>query len=345
LTFWPFSYIKRKREEYKQKIKEEVLAEVLPELVKRKQEMVSAAKGELSSARDEFMQDIDKRKKGMQAEVDGLSREVSRLGGRSDSAVKAAREVKKDSQRMSAVAESIGTEAEEAAKTRATLEELAGNIDAKLKEFVDVAVAQCTEKMGVLERELLGKLREDHRLNIEEGVDIINEKNSSRMGEWYKDVNAKVEEALQKLEEARKDYAESVKPLSEQVQAIRDQLDDNVRYLIETFTYIRQNVPLFAYAVQLSDQQKSLLRELFSEKYDGDLPKLRRDLREKRQELQGRRDLAPDELDLKYAESGINEMVGFVKRQKRNLRALLETVDRVENVYKRGSSGRNRRRQ
>ena len=345
VDMWPFSYFKKKSEERKQKLKAELLAELLPEFEKSRKKLVDSAKGELSGAYDSFMQDIDKRKKGIQADVDDLRRKVTNFGNKADGAVNSARDMRKKSERMHAVADDISKEAEEAAKTRAAIEERAGNIDAKLKEFAGLAVEQCTEKVGSLERELLQALREDHRLNLNDAAELVEENNIKRMGQWRKDIDAKADEAVQKLQETTAGYAGKLKDITEQSQSALTQLKDDSNYLVDTFRYIRQNIPLVAYALQLSDQQKHFLRELFGEKYDGDLNSLRKDIREKSRDLQGQRTLSPDELGRKFAERDISEMVGYVKRQKRNLRALLETVDRIDNVYQKGSGRGSRIRQ
>ncbi len=340
---WPISYFQRKSEERKQALKKEILEEILPELERNKEELVRSGQKEVA----EF---FEKKKKGLETQVKKLSDDVSKYESKSRNAIESASTVKKDSKRLKAAAEATQEKAKSVIDTIEEMqaivknaEKLAGDIDAKFEEYMTRAVEQCTEKVGSLESELLHSLREDHQLNLNDATELLDENNSKRIGEWHAEINKKADEAVQKLQEITVEYAGKLKPLTEQSQAILVQLQDDASYLVDTFRYIRQNIPLVAYALQLSDQQKHFLRELFGEKYGGDLNSLRKDIREKSRDLQGQRNISPDELSRKFAERDISEMVGYVKRQKRNLLALLETVDRIDNVYKRGSSGRNRR--
>ena len=80
------------------------------------------------------MKDIDKRKKGIQADVDGLRKKVTKFGIESQGAVKAAGTAKKNSDKMKTLAETAIQHAESASENLRKAEEFLETIDTKIKE-------------------------------------------------------------------------------------------------------------------------------------------------------------------------------------------------------------------
>ncbi|MBW3005026.1 hypothetical protein KY310_04300 [Candidatus Woesearchaeota archaeon] len=329
---WPISYFQRKSEERKQALKKEILSEILTELEEKKKELVCAGQKEITEL-------FDRRKKGLETKVNTLSDKVDRYQSKSKNAIESADAIKKDSKRLKAAAEetkqeaaSIADRIKEMTEIVVRAEEAAANINVRLEEYMAKAVEQATATVKSEMQTAVQAAREEHAFNKEELGDLVRETRTHLSNTLHTALSSQLAEAKKQLEELRTLYSGKLESITGQAQSVLDQVQDDALYLKNTFDYIQQNFTLVIYATTLIDSQKQLLRELFSDKYKGDLNQLRSDIRQKSRDTQSR-NITLSEIDLKYAEGGIKEMIGFVKRHQCNLRALLEAVDRIENVY------------
>lgn len=347
----PFCYIidyfQRKSEERRNKLKKELLAELFPALDEKKEDLVKSARKELFSIADRFSDALGEKRKGLEAQVKELRDDVRKYEQKSRNAIESAREVKKNSERMQSVAQDAKKEADVVVDSMKTMEEIVrkaesfrAEMEYMLHKYSAGAVRQCTETVAAEMQKAVQEARNEYELNKEELPELVDRRNAARMTEWFAEFNKKSGEELQKF---KADYAAAAESLQGIAQKVESVVADK-QYVINALNFIRHNLPVVAYALQLSDLQKSLLRELLSDRYAGNLTKLREDLDEKSKAIQDKRTLSPEELETRFAKRDLNEMVRNVKTYNLgNLRNLLEAVDRLENVYKRPESSRQER--
>ena len=351
----PFCYIidyfqrkrenfKRKREEKRNALKAELLAELLPVLDSTSSDLVKSVRKDISSAVTEFNDEIDKKKNGLEAQVKELRDDVRRYEQKSRTAIESAKELRKNSERMQAAAQDAKKEADVVVDSMKAMEEIVSKaekfyaaIDAKLDEYTGIAVRQCTEAVAAEMNKAVQEAREEYKLNKEEISEFVTRITSQIKTAVSDDINSKYEVLAGQL---KSEYADISGKSSALVKQFESAVADK-QYVINALNFIRHNLPVVAYALQLSDLQKHLLRELFSDAYAGNITKLKENLDEKSKTIQDKRSFTPEEIDIKFAKRDLNEMVRSVKMYNiGNLRKLLEAVDRLENVYKRPESSR-----
>ncbi|MEM4263966.1 MAG: hypothetical protein QW666_03690 [Candidatus Woesearchaeota archaeon] len=377
LDFWPFSYFRRKSEERRNKLKEEILAELSPQIKLLLDEHGKSVKEEGKRLVREFSREIKDDKKSIESQIKELFEEFRGVKSQSENVSGVASAVKKDSERIKAYAEEAKTKADGAVSKVQSVDslvqragELCDKIDARLKDYTDKAVSAAVEKCtatvaGELQKAVQAA-REEYRMNIEDHTDNLDRRNTEKIKEVSKKLECSIKENLEsfkkecqavidalkkncsaELEAFKKNYTAA----QEDYQKVMPRLDAAAQRFkileekiikLEDAMHGRPQYLVTAYL--LTSLQRKQLRELYSPEFKGDAARYKRHLEELRdRQLKGKKNLTPAELEIDFAPRELDSLLKSIAHYNRDeVYELLDVVDLLAGIKRSNQAGSSR---
>lgn len=386
----PFCYItdyfRKRSEEKKNKFKAEILAELTAKTKSALDEQGKSVKEDGKRLVKEFSKEIKDDKKSLEAQLKDLLKEFSGVKYQSEKMSEEASAVKKDSERIKVYTEEAKTKAEGAEQGVKAMEnaakranELCDKIDAKLEEYISLAVVAAVERCtATVKSEMncaLKKMCEEHKMNISESADLLEEKNMKKMDELSAKLNKAIKEEIEKFKKECGSAAETAKTecssaiadlkkeCSEEVDAFKKnyaaaqedyqrimpridvaaqkfkKLEDQIARIYEAM----HDKPLYLVAATLlGSMKRKMLRELHSNEFKGDASRYKKSLEEWRDsKIKGKKNLTPAELEIEYVPRVFDDLLEILKTYDRDeVYALIEMADFVDGIKKNNNNSR-----
>lgn len=222
-----------------------------------------------------------------------------------------------------------------------TEEILYTSIDEKINEGIKRTVVESAAKVDEEFKKAMVELRKEYldlKLelleNISEKFIKLSDKSDAIIKKSLVACTGKVDSSVDEFTKSSSESVAEFKKLSSELIA---DLESFRQYAMETIIrvaddsdFIVNNMPHVVYIRSLTPQQKRILTELY-DVYHGNVSKFKGDLSAKCSAVNGKTELSPDELQLKYTSNALDEMLDYQKINKlggqNNLREVLRRVD------------------
>jgi len=334
---------------------------------------VSRLKKEISSASSE----LKKERKGLVATVRSLSDDINGYSMQTAEAIRVSEEAMDivtlaqsaaDAAKAHAeIASARALVAENIAKEyQASLEKLHGligdqekiyaSVDEKINQGVQKVVSESTVRVNEELKKAMGELRIEYLDLKQELLERINEKFIDISGQskelitkGLKECTNKVDGVVDEFNKSKTEtidgFKKSSSELIAELESFRQYTMKDINDVANDFKFISYNMPHISYILSLSSQQRRILTELY-DKYYGNVIRFKEDLNVKCSSVNGKTELRPDEIELKYASRNLDNMLEYQQINRlggvNNLREILKRVDnwytRINAMYSKKNS-------
>lgn len=352
---WPCSYFKRKSEERKNTLKEEILAELLGKTKSALEEQGKSVKKDGERLVKEFSKEIKDERKGLEARMQSVLAEFGNVKSQSEKVSGESTVIKKDSERIKVFAEEAKTKADGAVKgvqimeaAAARANELCDTIDAKLKGYtgkaVYAAVEKCTAAVKSEMDAAVKTAREEYRVNLDDSVSLLETGNMKRMTEFLakltekskEEIEAVKKKCLAEIDAFKKEYAavqSDYQKILPRIDAAAQKFKELEARIIALSDFAQKNTYELWFASSFSQMQRQQLRELYSEQYRGDVELYKKSLEDKKNQLKGKKDITPQEIGTEFAIVVFNDLNNRLKiYKKEDLPKLWEAIDLLDGI-------------
>lgn len=357
LDFWPFSYFQRKSEERRNKLKEEILTELSAKAKPFLEEQGKSVKKDGERLVKDFSKEVKDARTGLETQVKDLMDAFQSIKSQSEKVSGESSVVKKDSERIKVCAEEAKKEADGAVNKVQTIEavakranELCDTIDAKLKEYtgnaVSAAVEKCTAAVTSEMDAAVKAAREEYKMNLDDSVGLLEEKNMRRMNELSAKLNEAAKSGIDAFQKECRAAIDAFKKEYAAVQADYQKILPRLDAAAQKFKKIEAQINSLEAAMHgrpqylvtatlLSSMQRQQLRELYSSQYKGDALRYKKYLESwKESQLKGKRNgLTPAELEIDFVPQAFDNMLNILRQYRREeMPDLLDAANLVDGI-------------